>query len=150
MVSMVKIDHLFRFLRVYILEKYPFLNTPWIALTTWVRYGWKNCLKCHLFTESFSQTMSNMKNTWKRVCERKLMNTDNAHAEPVRTAAILLWRRPPLAYSSSNFLNSLHKLGKVENRITVKYIQDLYYVKTFLRHPSQFCLAQMCKNLLVS
>ena len=36
MVSMVITDHLSRFLRVYILEKYPFLNTPWIALTTWV------------------------------------------------------------------------------------------------------------------
>ncbi len=32
---MVVIDKVLRFSNVYILEKYPFLNTLWFALTTW-------------------------------------------------------------------------------------------------------------------
>ena len=35
MVSVVIIDQLLRFLRGYILERYSFLITPWIALSTW-------------------------------------------------------------------------------------------------------------------
>ena len=73
--------------------------------------------------------------------ERQVWNERQPSTWYCKMVAIF-WRcRPTSATSIWNISSYLHKLWKAENRINVRYIWVLYYVKTFSWHLSQFCVA---------